>query len=145
MINEAVVVLEHLPGPIPPLDPPTCLTTEVCENFDNSSIYHSDNFSDTSKRFNYGDFVFAHEIEVDIGSNVGIVPTLMDNVPMRNHGDSNNIWAKLVKIMRSKIFDRDLQIKGPVSITCPLANMSRFFCRNLSIVPVKTPRFYTTI
>jgi hypothetical protein len=26
----------------------------------------------------------------------------------------------------SKIFDRDLQIKGPVSTTSPLANMSRF-------------------
>jgi len=32
----------------------------------------------------------------------------------------------LVKILRSKIFDRNLQIKGLMSTTCPLANMSRF-------------------
>ena len=32
----------------------------------------------------------------------------------------------MVKILRSKLFDRDLQIKGPMSTTCPLANMSRF-------------------
>jgi hypothetical protein len=54
------------------------------------------------------------------------VLTLVDNIPMKDHGDSNNIWTEMVKILRSKIFDRDLQIKGPVSITCLLANMSRF-------------------
>jgi len=32
-INEAVVALKQLPGPIPPLDPPTSLTTEICGIF----------------------------------------------------------------------------------------------------------------
>ena len=45
---------------------------------------------------------------------------------MRDYGDSNNIWTEGAKILRSKVFDRDLQIKGPVSFTGPLANMSRF-------------------
>jgi len=125
-INEDVVALEQLLEPIPPLDPPTSLTTEIFAIFDNFSIYHWDNFSDKFKYFDYGDFVFAQEIEDNIGIDVGIVPTLMDNISMRDYDDSNNIWKELVKFSRSKTFDRNLQIKGPVSSTCPLANMSRF-------------------
>jgi hypothetical protein len=78
------------------------------------------------KCFDYGDFVFAQEIEDNIGVDVGIVPTLMDNSPIRDYGDSNNIWTELVKILQSKICCRNLHIKGPVSITGPIANMSRF-------------------
>ena len=47
-INEAVAALEQLPGPIPPLDPPTRLTTEICGIFDNFYIFHWDTFSDNS-------------------------------------------------------------------------------------------------
>jgi len=124
-INEVVVSLERLPRPNPPLDPPTSLTSEICGIFDNFSIYHWNNFSDKSKCFNYGDFVSAREIEDNIGADVGIVPTHMDNIPMRDYGDSNKVWKELVKILRSKIFYLDLQIKGPMSTTSPLANMSR--------------------
>jgi len=49
IINEVVVALEQLPGPIPPLDPPTSFTTEICRIFHNLSIYHWDNFSDKSE------------------------------------------------------------------------------------------------
>ena len=45
---------------------------------------------------------------------------------MRDHGDSNNFWAEFIKILGSKIFDRDFQIKGPVSTAGPLADTSRF-------------------
>jgi hypothetical protein len=69
---------------------------------------------------------FAREIKDNISVDVGIVPTLMDNIDMRDYGDSNKIWTELVKILRSKILDRDLQIKRPVSTTSPLANISRF-------------------
>ena len=34
-INEVVVALEQLPRPIPPLDPPTSLTTEIFKIFEN--------------------------------------------------------------------------------------------------------------
>jgi len=125
-INEVVVELEQLPGPIPPLDPPTSLTTEICGIFDSFSNYHWDDSSDKSKCFDYGDFLSAREIEDNIGVDAGIVPTLVDNVPMRDYSDSSKVWAELVKILRSKMFDRDLQIKGPMSIAGPLANMSRF-------------------
>jgi len=42
--NEAVVALEQFLGPIPPLDPPTSLTTEICRFIDHFFIYHWDNF-----------------------------------------------------------------------------------------------------
>ena len=66
-INEFVVALVQLPGLFPPLDPPTSLTTEIYEIFDNFSIYHWDTFSDKSNCFDYGDFVFAREKEDNIG------------------------------------------------------------------------------
>jgi hypothetical protein len=61
------------------------------------------------------------------------MPTLMGNIPMKDYGDSNNIWPELVKILRSKIFDRDLQIKGPVSTTSPLANLPRFLAETRAL------------
>jgi hypothetical protein len=88
-INEVVVALEHHRGPIPPIDLPTSLTTKICGIFDNFDIYHWDDFIDKSKCFNYGDFVTAREIENNIGAYVGIVPTLMDNIPMRDYNDNN--------------------------------------------------------
>ncbi len=141
-INEDVVALEQLPEPIPPIDPPTSLTTEICRIFDNVCIYHWDDIMDKSKCFDYGDFCTAREIEDNIGADDGIVPTLMDNIPMRDYSDINKFWTEVVKILHSKMFDRDLQIKGPMSTTCPLANMSRF-CRNSSIVPARTQKNYT--
>jgi uncharacterized protein YajQ (UPF0234 family) len=50
----------------------------------------------------------------------------MDNISMRDYSDSNKAWTELVNILRSKIFDRDLQIKGPMSTTSPLANIFPF-------------------
>ena len=125
-INEIVVVLEQLPGPIPPIHLPTSLTIEMCGIFDNFSIYHWDDFIDKSRCFDYGGFVTAREIEDTIGADAGIVPTLMDHIPMSDYSDSNKVWIEFIKILRSKMFDRDLQIKGPISTTGPLANMSRF-------------------
>ena len=70
------------------------------------------------------------------------MPTLMGNIPMRDYNDNNKIWTEAVKILRSKMFDRDLQTKGPMSTTGPLANMHRF-CRNSSIVPARTQKNFT--
>ena len=58
-----------------------------------------DNFRDKSKFVDYGDFVSAREIEDNIGVDDGIVPPLMDNIPMRYYGDSNKIWSELVNIL----------------------------------------------
>ena len=124
--NEVVVALEQLPGPIPPIDLLISLTTKICGIFDNFGIYHWVDFMGKSKCFDYGDFYTAREIEDNIGADARIVPTLMDNIPMRDYGDKK-IWTEVVTILRSKMFDRDLQIKGPMSTTGPLANISRFF------------------
>ncbi len=143
-IKEVVVTFEHLPGPNPPFDLPTSLTTEVCGFAYNFSVYYWDNFSDKSKCFDYGYFVYAREIEDNISFDVNIVPTLVGNIPMRDHGDSNNTWAELAKILRSKILDLYLQIKGPVflHVRCLICLV---FCINSSIVTARTPIFYTTI
>ena len=39
------------------------------------------------------DFVSSREIEDNIGVDIGISPNLMDAIPMRNYGDSNNVWT----------------------------------------------------
>ena len=55
------------------------------------SIYYWDDFSDKSKCFDDGDFVSTREIEDNIGVDDDIVPTLIDNIPMRSYGDSDYI------------------------------------------------------
>ena len=50
----------------------------------------------------------------------------MDNIHVRDYGDDNKVLTELVKILRSEIFDRDLQMKGIMSTTGPLASMSWF-------------------
>ena len=54
-------------------------------------MYHWDNFSDKSKCFDSCDFVSAREIDDNIGVDVGIVPTLVDIIRVRDYGDINNI------------------------------------------------------
>jgi len=90
-INEVVVALEHFPGPIPPIDLPTSLTTKICGIFDNFGIYHLDDLIDKPKCIDNGDFVIAREIEDNIGANAGIAPTLNGNIPMRDYNDSNKV------------------------------------------------------
>jgi len=90
-ISEAVVALEQLLGPIPPIDLPASLTTKICGIFDNFGTYHWDDFIDKSKCFDFGDFVTTREIEDNIGADAGIVPTLMDNLPMRDYNDNNKM------------------------------------------------------
>ena len=62
----------------------------------------------TSSNVLNSDLVTAREIEDNIGADVDIVPTLMDDIPMRDYSDSNKFWTELVNILRSKMFDRDL-------------------------------------
>jgi hypothetical protein len=61
-----------------------------------------------------------------LGIDVGIISTLMDNIPMRGHCDNNVIWGETSRIVRSQICDCDLQIIGPRPNDGPLTNISRF-------------------
>ena len=112
-INEVVVALGQLPGPIPSLDPPTSLTTEICGIFDTFSIYHWDDFSDKSKYFDYGDFVFAREIENNIGVVDDIVPTLMDNISMRDYSDSKKFGQNWLRFCDLKCLIVIYRLKDP--------------------------------
>ena len=58
-------------------------------------------------RLDYGELITAREIEDNLGIDVGIIPTLMDNIPKGDHFKSNGIWAGTTKILRSQIFDFD--------------------------------------
>ncbi len=66
------------------------------------------------KCFDYGELITARDIEDNLGIDVGIPPILIENVPMRDYNDSNIFWEESVKLLRSKVFDRDLQIKKSV-------------------------------
>jgi len=93
------------------------------------AIYHWDNFSsDKSRCFDYGDFVSIPEIvEDNIGVDVGIVPTLMDNIHIRDKVIAiiyGRTWIRFCDLKYLIVFNR--LNKGPVSTTCPLANMSLF-------------------
>ncbi len=96
-INEDVLALEQLPGPIPPIDLPTSLTTKICGIFDNFGIYHWDDFIDKSRCFDYGDFVTTREIEDSIGAYAVIVPTLMDNIHMRKKKRKKSLTKRAFK------------------------------------------------
>jgi hypothetical protein len=106
---------------------PTSLTIELRGIFDEFSIHHWGDFDDKSKCFDYDELITAREIEESLGTDVGIIPTLMDNIPMRDHYGRNEIRAETtIKILRSQIFDYDLQIRGHGSNVGPLSNTSRF-------------------
>jgi len=92
-MNEALVALEQFPEPLPLVEFHTSLTTYLCGIFDELSIYHGDDFNDKSKCFNYGELITSREIEDNLSTDVGIIPTLMDNILMRDNCASNGIWA----------------------------------------------------
>ena len=108
-----VLALDQHPGPISHLDPSTSLTTEICGIFDSVSIYHWDNFIDKSKCLDCGDFVFVQEIGDNIGGDDGNVPILMDNIPMRDYGDSNKVWTELVRFCDLKYWIVIYRLKSP--------------------------------
>ena len=132
-------------GPILLLDPPTSLTTEICGIFNNFSIYRWDDFSDKSKCFDYGDFVSPQEIKDNIiGVDVGTVPTLMDNIPMRDYGDSINFGQNWLSFCDLKYLIMICILKGPCLLQVRWL-ICLVFYGNSSIVPARTHRFYTTI
>ena len=122
-MNEALLALEQLSGHLLPAEFSTSLKTQLYGIFDEFSIYHWDDFNDKTKCFDYGELITSRETEDNVGIDVGIIPTLMKNLPIRDHYDNNSVWAETSKILRSQIFDCDLQIRGLGSNIGPLTNM----------------------
>jgi hypothetical protein len=133
-MNEALVALEQLPGPLPPFEFTISLTTQLCGNFDEFSIYHWGDFNDNYKYFDYGELITIREIEDYLSIDVGVIPPLIDNIPIRDHCDINGIQAETTRILRSQIFDCDLQIRGYGSNAGPLTNMSRFLQKTRALL-----------
>ncbi len=90
-------------------------------------MHHWDERKDKSRSFDFGNFIEARNIEDNLGIDVGIVPNLWCDIRIRDHIDNNGIWAKTVKIMRAKDFDRDFQFPNPAlrHINAP-RNLSQF-------------------
>ncbi len=74
-MNEVYATLKNLPGPVPPIEPPTQLVTEICGTLDAFSIYHWDEHNDKFMCFDYGALVSVREITNNIGVDADIVPT----------------------------------------------------------------------
>ncbi len=92
----------------------------------------------------FGDLIIPREIEDNLGIDTGIVPMLWGDMLMRDHIDSNGIWAETVKILRAKALDRDVQIPDSDfrAYNAP-PNLSQFL-QDLSIAPAKMSRNFTT-
>ncbi len=62
-----------------------------------------------------------------MGINTGIVTMFWGDMLMRDHLDNNGVWAKTVRLLRAKVFDRDLQIPDHAfRITSSSPNLSHF-------------------
>jgi len=78
---------------VSPDNTPSIITTEIFGNADIFFIYHLDEYSDKSHCFNYVELVSVREIEGNLGTNVGIVPFVMDLIRTRNYCDNNDSWT----------------------------------------------------
>jgi hypothetical protein len=107
-MNENLLALGRLPGPLPPVDFSTNLTIVHNGILDEFFIYNWDDFNDNYKCFNYGELIIAREIEDNLAIDVGIIPALMDYIPTRDHYDNNGIRAKTSRILRSQMLEYDL-------------------------------------
>jgi hypothetical protein len=107
------------------------------------SIYHWDERVDKSRCFDFGDFLDAKDIEDNLGIDVVIIPYIWDDIRMRDHDDNNGIWAETMKITRSKVSDKALQLSN--SSNHPSATL---ICRasytKWNFVPARTLRSFTT-
>ncbi len=92
---------------------PTRLTIDIAYgDIDEFSIYRWDERAPLNKAhcLDFGDQVQAKEVEENLGIDTDIIPMFWGDVVMRDHLDNNGVWAETTKLLRSKVFDRDLQI-----------------------------------
>ena len=126
-MNEVETSYEGQPGPLPPVEVPTSLTIQTPYGTeDEFSIYSWDDRVEKSRCFDFGDFLSAREIENNMGTDVGIIPCFWGDIRMRDHDDSNGIWAETIRIMKSKILDEAFQLPDVSGRSGATANLSRF-------------------
>ncbi len=76
---------------------------------------------------NFSDLVSAKDVEDNLGIDTRIVSMLWGDVSMRYYLDNNSVWAETVRLLRAKVFDRDLRISDPAfRVANSLPNLSHF-------------------
>ena len=105
-MNEVVLALGQLPGLISIVKCRIILMS-VFFTSDEFFVYHRDEFDDKYKCFDYNELVASREIDDNLCIDVGIIPNLIYNIPMRDHFDINGIWTGTAKVLGSQTFDCD--------------------------------------
>jgi len=75
--------------------------------------------------FRFRRFLTAANIENNFGTDVEIIPFLGGDIRIRDHDDSNGIWAEAVRIMRSRVSDEALQLPNSYGHSNATSNLSR--------------------
>jgi hypothetical protein len=115
-LNDIVASHEGQTGPLPPVEIPNSLTMQTAfGTTDEFYIYSWDDRVEKSRCFDFGDFLIARDIENNLGTDVGIVPCFWGDIRMRDHDDSNGMWAEAIRIMKSKVYDEALQLPNSSS------------------------------
>jgi hypothetical protein len=68
-------------------------------------IYSWEDRVEKSRCFDFGDFLIARDIEHNLGTDVGIIPCFWGDIHMRDHDESNGIWAETVQIIKGRVSD----------------------------------------
>ena len=110
-MNEAEVSLKDLPGPTLLVEPALSIATEFLGQINQACVYYwEESTSDEPVCFDHGEFIQWLTIEHNLAIDVDIVPNRMDNQTMRDYSVDNGIWAETNRLIRSIIFDWDIQI-----------------------------------
>jgi hypothetical protein len=90
------------------------------------SIYSWYERVEKSRCLDFGDFLTATDIENNVGTDVEIIPCFGGDIRIRDHDDSNHIWAETIRIMRSRVSDEPLQLPNSYGYKNTTSNLSRF-------------------
>ena len=81
---------------------------------------------DKSRCFDFGDFLTAKDVADNLGIDVGIIPYFWGDIRMRDHDDSNGIWAEIMRMRRSRVSDEALRLPNSSNHPNPTPSLSRF-------------------
>jgi hypothetical protein len=126
-LHEIEASYEGQPRPLPPIEIPTSLIFQTPYGIrDEFSIYSLDERADKSRYFDFGDFLNIRDIENNLGTDTEIIPCFWGDIRMRDHDDINGIWAKTVRILRSRIPDEAMQLPNSSGNPSATSSVSRF-------------------
>ena len=125
-LNDIVAPYEGQPGPLPPVEIPTILIHYVYETTDEFYIYSWDERVEKSRCFDLGDFFTVIGMENNLGTDVEIIPCFWGDLRMRDHDDNNGIWTETIRIMKSRVSDKALQLPNSFGHLNSTTNLSRF-------------------